>query len=162
MAKIKILHGDLLKCKCPVIGHQVNTIGVMGAGLALQIRRKWPNVFKEYNKYSAKFESHPDILLGTILITDTDNTSVIGEVCNMFAQNMFINKSNPVATNYNALESCLYHLSKYCRDNNFKSVGLPYNLGCGLAGGDWNVVYPMIEKAFEDYEGTVEIWNIED
>jgi hypothetical protein len=31
-------------------------------------------------------------------------------------------------------------------------VALPYNIGCGLANGEWSVVEPMIEEVFSDYE----------
>ena len=34
-----------------------------------------------------------------------------------------------------------------------KTIAMPYLIGCGLAGGDWNIVYNIIEKTLgEDYE----------
>jgi hypothetical protein len=35
------------------------------------------------------------------------------------------------------------------------SIALPYNLGCGLDGGDWIVVYKIIEEVFNDYDVTI-------
>jgi hypothetical protein len=35
------------------------------------------------------------------------------------------------------------------------SIALPYNLGCGLASGDWNIVYKIIEEVFNDYDVTI-------
>ncbi|RAP14807.1 hypothetical protein HS9_00130 [Bacillus velezensis] len=38
---------------------------------------------------------------------------------------------------------------------NTRSITLPYGIGCGLAGGNWNDVNKMIESIFEDYEVTI-------
>lgn len=44
-------NGDLLKSNCNIICHQVNCQGVMGAGIAKQIRLTYPSVFKAYEDY---------------------------------------------------------------------------------------------------------------
>ena len=45
---IKNTIGDLLNIKQPIIiGHQVNCLGIMGAGIAKSIKSKWFNVFTE-------------------------------------------------------------------------------------------------------------------
>jgi len=44
----------------------------------------------------------------------------------------------------------LEELKNYAKINQL-TVGLPYMLGCGLAGGGWNIVREMIEKVFIDY-----------
>jgi O-acetyl-ADP-ribose deacetylase (regulator of RNase III) len=41
-------HSNLLEVKSGIICHQVNCIGAMGTGIALQIRNKWPVVFNDY------------------------------------------------------------------------------------------------------------------
>ena len=43
-------HSNLLNIRSGVICHQVNCIGAMGAGLALQIRNKWPIVYEKYKE----------------------------------------------------------------------------------------------------------------
>ena len=50
-------HSDLLEIPSGVICHQVNCIGAMGAGLALQIRKKWSIVY-ENTKVIASHSSH--------------------------------------------------------------------------------------------------------
>ncbi|MEF3308124.1 hypothetical protein PV433_04325 [Paenibacillus sp. GYB004] len=45
-------------------------------------------------------------------------------------------------------------LKEYAKERGL-SVALPYQIGCGLANGDWNVVGPMIEDVFRDYECTL-------
>ena len=43
----------------------------------------------------------------------------------------------------------LVNLKDFCEDNEITEIGIPYKLGCGLAGGDWDgVVYPMLQELF--------------
>ena len=45
---IKIVDGDLLQANIPLIAHQTNCLGVMGAGIAKAIKNKWPDVYTQY------------------------------------------------------------------------------------------------------------------
>ena len=48
-----------------------------------------------------------------------------------------------------ALKKALLDLKDFCKDNEITEIGIPYKLGCGLAGGDWDgVVYPMLQELF--------------
>jgi O-acetyl-ADP-ribose deacetylase (regulator of RNase III) len=49
--KTTVVDGDLLDQKTDVIAHQVNCLGVMGAGVALQIKNKWPEVYEGYKNF---------------------------------------------------------------------------------------------------------------
>lgn len=42
-----------------------------------------------------------------------------------------------------------------------EKVAFPYKIGCGNAGGDWDIVKKLLEQVFEGYEGEVQIWNHE-
>ena len=44
---IKFFNGDLLKSGCDIICHQVNEYGVMGAGIAKQIKEKYPKALEK-------------------------------------------------------------------------------------------------------------------
>ena len=56
-------HSDLLKVKKGIVCHQVNCIGVMGAGIAQDIRTKWPAVYRNYKADCDLFASDPRRLL---------------------------------------------------------------------------------------------------
>ena len=45
---IKIVDGDLLQANVPLIAHQTNCLGVMGAGIARSIKNKWTDVYTQY------------------------------------------------------------------------------------------------------------------
>lgn len=148
---IKVIDGDILTlspdnhiCVC----HQVNCQGVMGAGLARQIRVAYPQVYEEYR---ALCRANPTQLLGLfqpIRITPTFT------VANCFAQVNY--GRNGLFTDYAALKKCMEAARLFAETSN-GIVRIPYKIGCGLGGGDWNVVYEIIETAFSN--STVYIWK---
>jgi len=134
---ISVVKRDILTMNCDVIAHQVNCRGFMGAGLAKQIRDKYPTVYTRYKKYC------PDAsLLGKIQVLKTNKVYI----ANLFAQVDI--GTNSCHTNYNALEKCFRTLCKYMVQNNLHSVAIPYGIGCGLAGGDWKIVSKIIKDVF--------------
>lgn len=136
--------GDLLKSDVQIKVHQTNCYGVMGAGIAKQIKATYPEVFKQYKDCCDK--RTPDELFGGIQIIKTHND---GEyICNLFAQKGY--GKGYVQTDYKKFEQGLCLLNRYIRDNKITSIGFPKFIGCGLAGGDWNVIFNLINKYFGD------------
>lgn len=144
---INIKNGNLLEATEDIIGHQVNCRGVMGSGVAKQIRSKYPGVFSKYTD----LVSHTVFkisLLGECQLCHTED----GAIANLFGQDGY--GKNGVHTDYTSLYHALCLLHDYCKECG-KSVALPYGMGCGLGGGDWNVVYDIIHEVFSDYEVTL-------
>lgn len=132
-------NGDLVKeKKFTVFCHQVNCMGVMGSGIARQIRDEYPEVYREY-----KFHVDAGIgYLGTNLYVHThDNRLCV----NMFGQyNYGRDKQH---TSYIALKKCLDSLQdKLSQMPEETIVGFPWKIGCGLGGGDWTVVEKMLTE----------------
>ena len=154
---IKEVNGNLLTYPgIQVIGHQTNCLSVMGAGIAKQIKARWPEVFREYCDY-CKSQSDKHNLLGTIQVLKTDDGKYIA---NLFGEYSFCESiapyeegGKPRHTDYDALKECLHRLHTWMALNDIKTGGLPDHIGCGLAGGNWDgVVYPMIKDEFGDDE----------
>ena len=152
---IKEVNGNLLTYPgIQVIGHQTNCLSVMGAGIAKQIKARWPEVFKEYCDY-CKSQSDKHNLLGTIQVLKTDDGKYIA---NLFGEYSFCESiapyeegGKPRHTDYDALWQCLRRLHIWMALNDIKTGGVPDHIGCGLAGGNWDgVVYPMIKNEFRD------------
>ena len=58
---IREVAGDILESKAPIIVVPVNCKGVMGKGLALQAKQKWPKMFESYKSFSeGACPSYPD------------------------------------------------------------------------------------------------------
>lgn len=147
---ISIVHTDLLASHCDVIAHQVNCQGVMGAGLAKQIRTRYPDVYTVYKKVCDTQSE----LLGKVQLVATPDC----RVANLFAQ--FTYGTDCKQTDYDALTLCLLKLRDRMLQLNLKTLGLPYGLGCGLAGGDWAIVYEIIRTVFSPVDIDVYICKL--
>lgn len=150
---ITTIQHDLLTLDCDVIAHQVNCQGVMGAGLAKQIRTRYPNVYEKYCNACTRFPATD--LLGKIQIITTPNKP---KIANLFAQQYY--GRDRKHTSYDALRMCFIKLRDYALTNNLTTIGLPYGIGCGLAGGDWKIVTRLIEDIFKPSKLTVYICKL--
>jgi len=148
---IKIVDGDILQAEENIICHQVNCQGVMGSGLAKQIRAKYPEVYASYIKYCRGCkDNNPKNLLGEVQTVLVNDGKVIA---NLFGQ--FNYGKGKQYTDYKALKQSLEGILTIATMVGDDSIAVPYNLGCGLAGGDWNIVYKIIEEVFDDYDVTI-------
>ena len=66
---------------------------------------------------------------------------------------MFSQKEN-FNTDYEAMKIALTNIKKFAIMNEY-SICMPYGIGCGIANGDWNIVYKIIEEVFSDYDVTL-------
>ena len=156
---VKYVKGNLLDSDCEYICHQVNCLGVMGSGIAKQIRERWPEVYDTYRK---EYERHTRIgiptedLLGStqmIWVGDRD-----GFVFNMYAQSNY-GYDGKRYTSYDAFASCLSQIRD--RLPSGSTIGFPKNIGCGLGGGNWKIISTMIEEILgEDFD--VYIYELEE
>ena len=150
---VTTIQHNLLTLDCDIIAHQVNCQGVMGAGLAKQIRTCYPKVYEKYRTACACYSSAD--LLGKIQIITIPNKV---KVANLFAQQCYGN--NRRYTSYPALRMCFTKLRDYALTNNLTTIGLPYGIGCGLAGGDWKTVIQIIDDVFNTSKLTVYICKL--
>lgn len=166
---ITFRNGNLLNSDCKVICHQVNCMGVMGAGIAKQIRDRWPNVYQTYRDYCVHVlltTSSRHNLMGTCFLSFTDDKHIIA---NIFSQYDYSKKGfNTRYTEYEALEEALDNLKSQLLDiygteeaGKIK-IGFPYNFGCGLANGNWDTVLYILHKHFDVDDWNVEIWKLTD
>lgn len=127
---MKIVCGDILAINHGVIVHQVNCKKVMGAGLALQIRRKYPQHFADYMAAEPK--------LGDIVVTRIHSTLYIVGVYGQYSYGRY-----GLHTNYSALRIAMIKAAQFAAQKNLP-LYIPYGIGCGLAGGDWNRVAAIL------------------
>lgn len=127
-----------------IICHQTNCFHTMGGGIALQIRNKWPNVYAEDGQYNKLVGSKG--IFGTLLMCKTNDRRSSGR--NIFVANLYgeYDYHKKHATDYKMLQKALDELAEKMHSPFYDGdvIGFPKYLGCGLAGGDWGVVYPMI------------------
>jgi O-acetyl-ADP-ribose deacetylase (regulator of RNase III) len=158
MSQITMLDGDLLDQKTDVIAHQVNCLGVMGVGVAAQIKEKYPDVYEGYKNFCQDElkrlgTSQTRYLLGKCMVCVSDDGSPV--VAYLFGQDRC--DSNGRTTNYNAIYDALTGLRGIMENHEWKSVSFPYGMSCGFGGGSWNVIYAMIYDVFENSDIEVRI-----
>lgn len=61
-------------------------------------------------------------------------------------------------TDYTAFQSCLKRIKLTVPAG--ETIAMPFKIGCGLGGGDWNVILGLIQKELSD-KYTVELWRKE-
>jgi O-acetyl-ADP-ribose deacetylase (regulator of RNase III) len=137
---IKYIDGDLVKEAelFDVIAHCCNCYCNMGAGIAPQIKAKFPEAYLA----DCTTERGDESKLGTI--TFTENTTPI--VVNLYGQYDYTGRRHgEMDLDYDALRSALRAMKQEFSGLLF---GLP-KIGAGLAGGDWDVIEAIIEEELE-------------
>ncbi len=135
---MQIVNKDILTVERGLIFSQVNCQKIMAAGLAAQIRLKWPVVYDEYIKYSDNWQNDFQ-RLGKYQVIKVDTELF---VVNCFGQLNY--GRNGRFTDYGSLNN-IFKLMSTPKEN---WLYFPYGMGAGLGGGDWNIIVRMIEFYF--------------
>lgn len=117
------------------IGHQVNCKGVMNVGVSKDMKRRFPGKYKEYKKYCRGKE--PSSLLGTIYVSYP--------VIHLFGQ-LGCDEDGYHYTDHEALQNALKLAKEHIGSS---TLALPWRMGAGLGGGDWQYILAMIENLFD-------------
>lgn len=146
-----IIEGDLLNAPFQVIAHQVNCMGVMGAGVAKSLRLKYPGLYESYKEMCSLYERNRKDLLGLCHWYRAGDRKII---LNLFGQYGFGRDKR--YTDYEAFDKAMRNGIEEVKNEAFKEDGIqlciaiPYGIGCGLAGGDWSEVKEILEKIEQD------------
>lgn len=141
---VKIINKNILDCTEDIIVHQVNCQGIMGAGVARQLADTYKGLEEQYRLFCESNNYDYALLRGRVFKVNTDNKTI----CNMFSQTL------DFKTAYKAMETALTTIKNMAKDLNL-SVCMPYNIGCGIADGNWKIVEQIIADVFNDYEVTL-------
>lgn len=158
--KLKVKTGDLLKADdVDIIVQQVNCQGVMGSGIAKQIRSLYPEVYRDYCSYCAIMPS--DKLLGsTRVLKVSPPKEKLKFSCLFFAQYTY-GRQDKLYTDYAAFAKCAERLARDTKGTSLK-IGIPYKIGCGLARGRWGIILDIFEDAFAGREDDIVIYRREE
>lgn len=128
--------GDLLQEDVVALVNPVNCVGVMGRGLALQFKRKFPENFTAYAEACKQGRVQP----GQLFVTETKTGSKPRLLINFPTKRHWRAKSR-----FEDIQAGLADLVQVIGAKNIPSLALPA-LGCGLGGLDWALVKPEIER----------------
>jgi O-acetyl-ADP-ribose deacetylase (regulator of RNase III) len=139
---IQLVTGDFFDFEADIRVNTVNCVGVMGAGVALLFKKKYPAMFEDYFK-ACKLKL---VKIGSPHVWKEEN---------MFKNDPITIINFPTKddwrkpSKYEYIREGLVWLRKYLFDKGPKSMTLPA-LGCGHGGLDWEIVRPMIYEYLED------------
>lgn len=123
--------------------HCCNAQGVMGAGIAAQIKNTFPRAFEIYRDQYFTFKHDTTQLMGKISYADG--------VYNIIGQMNTGTHQRQVHYGHLAkgIASCIErtHRDMNTGERRYK-MGMPKFMGCALAGGDWEVVYELVTGLF--------------
>lgn len=147
---IPIIEGNLLDVKTGVICHQVNCQGVMGSGIALQIKNRWPEVFNTYTAHvraAQPQEFRTYVRPGRSVLGEIDLVKVQDglNVANIYGQDGY-GMDGRRYTNYGAVAQAFARLK--IQLGGYDMLYVPYNMGCDRGGADWGVYSEIIEAFF--------------
>jgi O-acetyl-ADP-ribose deacetylase (regulator of RNase III) len=141
MNTITYLKGD---ATCPqakgnkLVCHICNDIGGWGKGFVLSVSRRWPEPEAEYRMWYAGSKGN-DFGRGAVQFVQVE--SYIW-VANMIAQRGIKTGSSGPPIRYGAVAECLEKVGAKAIELS-ASVHMP-RIGCGLAGGEWSRIEPLI------------------
>lgn len=142
---IKEVRGNLVYAKTMLICHGANCFSVQGAGVALALKTKWPQVYEADLKTIKGDKSK----LGTYSKAEVGTNQL---VLNCYTQYMYGRDKRHA--DYDAIRAVFKKIKI-----DFPKIDLSMPpIGCGLAGGDWDVVKQIVEEVFDDR--TVYVWRL--
>ena len=124
--------GDIFSSPAQVLTNTVNVVGVMGAGLALEFKRRYPAMFEDYR---ARCERQ-GVLPGEPYLWEDDRVQILNFPTKRHWQN---------PSRLEDVDNGLQFLAANYQRLGIQSVALP-PLGCGLGGLKWEQVRPLIVK----------------
>ena len=161
---IKTIEGNILDSKTDFIIHQVNCKGEMNTGVAKALRDYDEGIYIHYRCMCEIYEFNPELLLCAYDKYPIKNGTQT--VLSLFAQNDYGydgKQYTDVEAFRDGLELIRKDIPVFYLDSDKRyhktSIALPYKIGCGRGGADWEVIYKIIEDELSSYN--VELWKLD-
>lgn len=143
---IRFTKGNILESSSEALVNTVNTVGVMGKGIALSFKKSFPNVFDEYKKAVDTGEFQ----IGRVQIVST------GQLTPKYVINFATKKHWRHPSKLQYVEEGLIDLKEKISVYNIKSISIP-PLGCGNGKLNWNDVKPLMVNTLDEISDKTDI-----
>ncbi len=147
---IQYITGNILDSDAQALINTVNTMGVMGEGIALQFKKAYPNNYKAYEKAC----QYHEVKVGQMFITSDSNTSSGEKVIINFPTKTNWRKPSE----YKYIEDGLDNLVEIITKNQIKSIAIP-PLGAGNGGLKWEQVKKIIEQKLHHLDIAIYVYE---
>jgi O-acetyl-ADP-ribose deacetylase (regulator of RNase III) len=134
MATFTNCDGSIFESQCEVLVNPVNCVRVMGKGLALEFKKRYPEMFEDYQHLCKP----GGIEIGIVYIHNVKGR-------NRFIVSFPTKRHWKDSSKVPYIESGLENLALKLATSDVTSIAIPA-LGCGLGGLDWTDVEPLIRE----------------
>jgi O-acetyl-ADP-ribose deacetylase (regulator of RNase III) len=148
MAKVNYLIGDATNPQTKgnkIIVHVCNDIGGWGKGFVIAISNRWKRPEKQYREW---FKSNENFGLGQVQFVQVEEELWVANLIGQHKINKDENGNAPIR--YEAILEGLEKVGQFATDKK-ATVHMP-RIGCGLAGGTWDKIEPLINKSLLENE----------
>lgn len=155
-----IIHkeGNIFDSEADIIGHGTNTEGVMGSGIAVQFRDKFPTMHRDYVRLCRNIPN--ERLVGTAVLWgnyDGEGSEwgryPLAYVANIFSQDL----PGPHAKYEWAIKG-INQVINFAIQNDLGTIALP-QIGCGVGGLNWDTMLEHLDEHFADAPLVIELWT---
>lgn len=156
MEPISYTRGDATQPVAPgnkIIVHVCNDIGGWGRGFVLALSQRWPQPEAEFRKWYA---SKDNFSLGEVLFVQVEENIWVANMIGQKDIKPDENGNPPVR--YDAIAQALSKVAVFAADKN-ATVHMP-RIGCGLAGGSWDKMEPVIIDALVNKKILVTVYDL--
>lgn len=145
MRVVEVVRGDLFESGAQTLVNTVNTVGVMGKGVALEFRKRFPSMYEDYRGRCARGEVH----LGRPYLYRTPSTPWI--------LNFPTKEHWRSVSRLDAIEQGLRYLEQHYQEWGITSLAVP-PLGCGNGQLEWRVVGPVLYRHLQRLDVPVKLY----
>lgn len=138
-----------------IIAHICNDVGAWGKGFVLALSRRWPEPAQSFKQWYRDRQKN-DFGLGVVQFVQVEHDLW---VANMVAQHGIRPAQGLPPIRYEALERCLEKIAGKAKEWG-ASVHMP-RIGCGLAGGEWGRIEPLISHKLCEQDIPVTVYDFE-
>jgi O-acetyl-ADP-ribose deacetylase (regulator of RNase III) len=136
-----------------IITHICNDIGGWGKGFVMAISAKWQEPERQYREW---YKSKDNFSLGEVQFVKVSDDIWIANILGQ--RDIRKDKYGNPPIRYEALECGLRKVEEFAKEVN-ASVHMP-RIGCGLAGGTWDKVEPIINKTLTEKNVSVTVYDL--
>ena len=145
---IQYINGNLFTSNAKVLVNTVNTVGVMGKGIAADFKKYYPDMFSEYKRRCLNNELN----IGDLFLYKTSNKWIL---------NFPTKKHWRSPSKIEYIEAGLKKLVEEASNLQITDIAMP-KLGCGNGGLDWETeVKPIVEKYLKKSPINVSIYEFD-
>jgi len=147
---IEYVSGNFFDYKADIRINTVNCVGIMGAGVALEFKNRYPEMFKAYVRICKENGIEP-------------GKPYVWEEYDLFSRCIIVNLPTKIhwknPSEYEYIEKNLIWLGKFLMDKNEDIVVTLPALGCGHGGLDWSIVKKQIEYYLGDVKAKILVFE---